>query len=233
MLEVKALGFRYDNGPMLFDDFSLSVSPGEIVGITSPSGRGKSTLGRLLCGHLAPTSGSIAVTQARKNSGIHPVQYLAQSPIFMVNPRWRIGRIIEEAWEPDMATQQALGVSRSWYDRYPHEVSGGELQRVIILRSLAPGVRYLVADEITAMLDPVTQAGIWRFLLDRCAAGLGVIAISHDAALLARIAGRTITFPQGGSEEPAPARRDMPRRVTADPVARGRARDAAPQHFAQ
>jgi ABC-type dipeptide/oligopeptide/nickel transport system ATPase subunit len=107
-----------------------------------------------------------------------------QSAIFAINPRWRIGRIVEEGWVPDEDTREALGIERGWYDRYPHELSGGELQRVALLRVLAPATRYLVADEVTAMLDPVAQAEIWRFLLTRSRAGLGIIAISHDEPLL-------------------------------------------------
>lgn len=195
MLEARELSFRYGREPLLLDRFSFSVSPGEVVGVTGPSGRGKSTLGRLLAGHLTPLSGTIAVRDEAAASPIPPVQYLAQAPLFAVNPRWRIGRIVTEAWQPDEETRAALGVSRDWYDRYPHEISGGELQRVAILRAMAPGVRYLVADEITAMLDPITQAGIWRFLLDACRKGLGIVAISHDAPLLAQIADRTVTLP--------------------------------------
>ena len=114
-----------------------------------------------------------------------------------MDPRWRIGRIVEEGWQPDEVTRKALGVSRAWYDRYPHEISGGELQRVTLLRALSPQTRYLIADEITAMLDPITQAEIWRFLLTRCQAGLGILAISHDAPLLTRIAPQRHTLSNG------------------------------------
>ena len=66
--------------------------------------------------------------------GYNTVQYLHQSPIFAVDPRWTVGRIIAEGWSPDEETRQALGVSKSWYDRFPHEISGGELQRIAVLR---------------------------------------------------------------------------------------------------
>ncbi len=190
MLEARDVSFRYGGGPVVLDGVSIAVAPGDIVGLGGTSGRGKSTLGRILAGHLAPAGGTVRVDGAPIGGGLRPVQYLHQSPIHAVDPRWRLGRIVEEAWSPDDDTREALGVARGWYDRYPHEVSGGELQRIALLRALAPGVRYLVADEISAMLDPVTQADIWAALKTRCAAGLGILAISHSKALLGRIASR-------------------------------------------
>ncbi|MCR9285042.1 MAG: ATP-binding cassette domain-containing protein [Rhodobacteraceae bacterium] len=196
MLTANRLSFRYGAGaPYVLRDVALSIHPGEIVGLSGPSGRGKSTLGRLLAGHLEPTSGTITIDdRAGSNGQFHPVQYLHQSPIFATDPRWRISRIIAEGWSPDEVTRTELGIDDSWYARYPHEVSGGELQRVALLRALAPGLRYLIADEITSMLDPVAQVEIWQILLKRVRQGLGILAISHDRALLERIATRVVTI---------------------------------------
>jgi peptide/nickel transport system ATP-binding protein len=81
-------------------------------------------------------------------------------------------------------------------DAYPHEISGGELQRVNLARALLARPRYLVADEITASLDAVTQVRVWDLLLERCrSAGIGVLAISHDRALLETVARRVIDLP--------------------------------------
>ena len=90
--------------------------------------------------------------------------------------------------------RQSLGVETHWYDRYPHEISGGELQRVALLRAMAPELRYLVADEITAMLDPISQVEIWQCLLAQAKHGIGILAISHDTSLLARVATRVVTL---------------------------------------
>lgn len=194
MLEARDLRYRFSNGTPVLDGVSISLAPGEIVGLSGPSGRGKSTLARLLCRHMTPQGGSITLSgSVPPGNGFHPVQLLAQTAIFAVNPRWRVGRIVTEAWTPDDESRDALNVKASWYDRFPHELSGGELQRVAILRSLAPNLRYLVADEITAMLDPITQAEIWRYLMRLAAERrVGILAISHDKSLLTRIADRTV-----------------------------------------
>lgn len=194
MLEARDLHFAHEAGRPLLDSVSIKLPRGEIIGLSGPSGRGKSTLGRLLAGYLTPRQGRVLVDGDPLPRGWSPVQYVHQSSIAAVNPRWRIGRIVEEGWLPDDATRAALGVSRDWYDRYPHEVSGGELQRVALLRALGPATRYLIADEITAMLDPITQAEIWQVLAARRRDGLGILAISHDSALLRRIAGRVIAL---------------------------------------
>jgi peptide/nickel transport system ATP-binding protein len=194
MLEARDIHFGYVRGRPVLSGVSLAMAPGEVVGLGGPSGSGKSTLGRVVAGWLRPTRGAVTIDGVAPSGGWSAVQYVHQSSIFSVDPRWRIGRIVEEGWEPDEVTREALGVSRAWYARYPHEVSGGELQRVTLLRALSPQTRYLVADEVTAMLDPITQADIWQVLIERCRTGLGILAISHDAALLGRVAGRSTTI---------------------------------------
>lgn len=204
MLEAKGIAFAYHPHIPVLTDISMAVAPGEILGLWGKSGDGKSTLGRILAGYLTPNAGSVSVDGAAIASGWSPVQYVHQSSIFAVDPRWRIGRIVEEGWEPDEITRQSLGVSRSWYDRFPHEISGGELQRIALLRALSPQTRYLIADELTAMLDPITQSTIWHFLLERCRSGLGILAISHDAPLLKRIACRQHQLVQGQLHQAMP-----------------------------
>ncbi|MDJ0387966.1 ATP-binding cassette domain-containing protein [Roseomonas sp. E05] len=177
----------------LLAGLSLALPPGQVVGLAGPSGAGKSTLGRLLAGHLAPARGTVRLDGAPLPAhGFCPVQLLPQAAELAVNPRWRVGRILEEAYTPGPAARRAFGIEDSWLRRYPHELSGGELQRVVILRSLAPGLRYLVADEISAMLDPLAQAALWHRLREYMAGqGLGILAISHNTALLRRL-GRVV-----------------------------------------
>jgi peptide/nickel transport system ATP-binding protein len=203
MLEGRAIGFRFGaRGPAILDGVTIAVAPGEIVGLSGPSGIGKSTLGRILAQHVHPATGELRIGgQPIAAHGFHPVQFLAQSPVLAVNPRWRIGQVLSEAHEPDDATRAALGIRPDWDARYPHELSGGELQRVAIARALAPGLRYLIADEISAMLDAMTQVRIWSFLRRLAAERrIGILAISHDDALLARICDRRIVMGEGRIE---------------------------------
>ena len=196
MLEARGISFRYGpRDPLVVRDLDLAIGPGEVVGLSGPSGRGKSTIGRLLARHLRPTAGAVTVDGAPPPArGFNPVQFLSQSPVFATNPRWAIGRIVTEAWSPDAEAMQELGVRPAWFSRYPHELSGGEMQRITILRALAPGLRYLIADEITSMLDPLAQADIWKALMAVAKnRAVGILAISHDAHLLARVADRVVT----------------------------------------
>ncbi|SMD19312.1 ATP-binding cassette domain-containing protein [Rhizobium sp. RU36D] len=192
MFELRGVDFGFAKSAPILKDVSLTLREGEIVGLCGKSGAGKSTLGRIVACHLAPDSGQVLLDGKAIAAGYRAVQYIHQSSIFAVNPRWRLGRIIAEAWEPDDRTLDAIGVSRSWFDRYPHEISGGELQRVVLVRALSPQTRFLVADELSAMLDPITQVEIWSFLMKRRATELGILAISHDAALLKRVSSRQL-----------------------------------------
>ncbi|ODS55846.1 MAG: nickel ABC transporter ATP-binding protein [Agrobacterium sp. SCN 61-19] len=197
MLEVRGVEFGFGKAEPILDGVSLTLKEGEIIGLAGPSGTGKSTLGRIVAGYLKPQKGEVLLDGTTPAPGYRGVQHIHQSSVFAVNPRWRLGRIIAEAWQPDDQTLDAIGVSRTWFDRYPHEISGGELQRVVLARALGPDTRFLVADEVSAMLDPITQVEIWSFLMDRCRQGLGILAISHDAALLKRVSSRQLKLGNG------------------------------------
>ena len=190
MLNGEGLWFRYGSKlPWVVRDRTLSVLPGEVVGLMAPSGYGKTTLGKLLAGYLTPNRGRIALDeQPLPNQGYCPVQLVFQNPELSVNPRWRIERILSEGSPPQLQLLDALGIHPGWMTRYPHELSGGELQRVAIARVLNRNTRYLIADEMTAMLDANTQALIWQVILKFAHQyQVGVIAISHDKPLLERI----------------------------------------------
>lgn len=200
MLSARDIRIAYtDTGRHVLDGASLAIAPGEIVGLSGASGAGKSTLARVLSGHQAPDSGSIEIDGTPLPAqGYMPVQLLFQSPELAVNPRWRIRDILAEAFTPDPSLLTALGIRGGWAARYPHELSGGELQRVAIARALGPRTRYLVADEITGMLDAITQAEMWRTLLDLAhTRDIGMLVISHDDALLAHIATRRLRLTAG------------------------------------
>ncbi len=193
-LEARDVSFRYGRGDWVIHRASLTVDPGEVVGLKGESGLGKTTFARVIAGYLFPQEGVVLLDHAHLRRGCYnPVQLMHQHPEKAVNPRWRMRDTLKEAWEVDDATLAALGVEPSWLGRWPNELSGGELQRICLARALGPETRFLIADEITTMLDAVTQAQIWRAILARVReSGLGVLAISHDGALLKRVADRVV-----------------------------------------
>ncbi|HEY9693905.1 MAG TPA: ATP-binding cassette domain-containing protein [Oculatellaceae cyanobacterium] len=195
MLIGKQLSFRYSpSHPWLLRDFSVAIAPGEIVGLMGPSGFGKTTLAKLLAGYLTPTQGSVTVdNHSLPLRGYSPVQLIFQNPELAVNPRWRIDKILQEGHIPTPDLLKTLGVHKNWFDRYPHELSGGELQRIAVARVLNCATRYLIADEMTAMLDANTQALIWQAVLNYTRTNhIGLLVVSHQFALLERFCDRII-----------------------------------------
>ncbi len=195
-LSAQGVGFRYGKGPWLFRRVSLELEAGEIVGLVGPSGAGKSTLARMLAGYERPPEGTVVLDgKDLPATGYHPVQLVMQHPEKSVNPRWRLRDSLSEGWKPDAAFLASFGIREEWLDRWPSELSGGELQRVCVARALGPKTRYLIADEMTAMLDAMTQAQLWGAVIEQAAErSLGVLVISHDERLTKRLCSRVIDF---------------------------------------
>lgn len=193
-LEAKDISFRYGNGPWLFQGFNLTIKPGEIVGLMGPSGRGKTTLCRILAGLEKPVEGGVAISGAAlPKKGYHPIQLVFQHPEKAVNPRWKMGKILNEGWNPDQALLASLGIEQEWLTRRPNELSGGELQRFCVARALGPNTRFLIADEMTTMLDAITQAQIWHAVVEIAKKReMGIVVVSHEAKLIQRICHRII-----------------------------------------
>lgn len=197
MLKAVDLSFRYaKDKPWVWQGVNLEVEPGEVVGLSGPSGLGKTTLAKILAGYLPTHTGQVTLDdKPLPKAGYCPVQLIFQHPELAVNPRWRISRVLYEGHRPDESLLHSLGVSQGWLSRWPQELSGGELQRVAVARALGPQTRYLIADEMTTMLDANTQALIWQAVLAHAQKhNIGVLVVSHDAPLLKRLCERVISL---------------------------------------
>lgn len=190
-LEANNLLFRYQKSAMTtLDGFSLALESGQCLGLKAPSGRGKTTLCKILAGYLRPHGGQVLLDGRPLNAyrGPCPVQLVWQHPEQAVDPLLTLGETLAEAGPLDQHILDGLGIRATWYARYPAELSGGELQRFCVARALGEHTRFLLCDEMTAMLDAVNQAELWRFVLDECGRReIGILAASHSDALLAQI----------------------------------------------
>ncbi|NLB29353.1 MAG: ATP-binding cassette domain-containing protein [Clostridiales bacterium] len=195
-IEVKNVNFAYTSKHPVLQGVNFLAKTGERVALTGPSGSGKSTLAGIIAGNIAPGSGEVLFDgEALPKRGFCPVQLIYQHPEKAINPRRKLGRTLTEAWEPDEGILNALGIERAWLGRYPAELSGGEMQRFCIARTLSPRTKFIVADEITTMLDVITQAQVWALLLSVLESrGIGLIAITHSAELAKRVCSRTVSL---------------------------------------
>ena len=192
-LEARNVSFRYEkNQPWVLENANLSVDRGERLALFAPSGYGKTTLAMLLAGYLTPTNGEILLDGAPlPRKGLCPVQLIYQHPEQAINPRWRLKRVLEESGELRSEVLDAFGIERAWLDRFPRELSGGELQRFCVARALMSGAQFLICDEISTMLDVITQAQIWNVVLEEAEKrNMGIIAVTHNRHLARRIATR-------------------------------------------
>ncbi len=187
---------------------SLEVSLGETLGIVGESGCGKSTLARMLVGLLEPTAGMIKIqgdaldTSDAAEFGKR-IQYVFQDPISSLNPRKTIRQIMEaplkqlhrmpraqrNARIADIFT--SVNLREEFLDRYPHEFSGGQAQRIAVARALAADAKILILDEPVSALDVSVQAQVLNLLADlKAQLGLTYLFISHDLAVVEAVSDR-------------------------------------------
>lgn len=192
-LETKKVSFRYQKKqPWVLKDLDFSVEEGECVGLLAPSGYGKTTLAMLLAGCLAPSEGVILLNGIPlPKKGVCPVQLICQHPEHAINPRWRLRKVLEESGQIQADTLASFGIEKEWLNRFPRELSGGELQRFCVARALMSSPSFLICDEISTMLDVITQAQLWNRICDEARErNMGVVVISHNLSLAERICSR-------------------------------------------
>ena len=202
ILKAENINFKYRGDKYILKDINLSVKNDEIVGIVAPSGFGKTTFAKILAGYIKPDKGNVILEGCeKKKNAFNPIQLIFQHPEKSVNPKWKMRKILNEAYEPSDEMIESMGIKKEWLNRWPSELSGGELQRFCVLRALSPETKFLIADEMTTMLDAITQAQIWQVVIDYCKdKGIGLIVISHDRDLIDRVCHRVVNL-QGQKEE--------------------------------
>ena len=208
------------------DGVSLSVAPGETLGLVGESGCGKSTLCRTAIKLLEPTSGSVRFDGTEIGGmgrrELRPLrremQMIFQDPFASLNPRKRVGQIVGDPLKlHDIASGSALrrqvqdllervGLSSEHYNRFPHEFSGGQRQRIGIARALALRPKLIVADEPVSALDVSIQAQIINLLEDLQAEfKLTYIFVAHDLGVIRHVSDRIAVMYLGKIVETGPA----------------------------
>ena len=195
-LKAKDISFKYKNSnTYVLKNVDFEINSGEIVGLVAPSGFGKTTLAKILAGYENSYTGTVKIEGINKKNKYNPVQLIFQHPEKAVNPKWKMNQILTESFNPPKELLDYIGIKYEWLNRYPNELSGGELQRFCVIRALSKDTKFLIADEMTTMLDAITQAQIWNVVLDYIKKNnIGLIVISHEKALIQRICDRVVNL---------------------------------------
>jgi len=209
------------------DGVSFVLHQGETLGVVGESGCGKSTLARAVL-KLAPQTGGRVVwlgrdldaaTQSDLRALREDFQIVFQDPLASLDPRMPVGQSIAEplkALEPGLSRESVrekvrssmarVGLDPSWINRYPHELSGGQNQRVGLARAMIVGPKMLVCDEAVSALDVTIQAQIVELIRTlQAETGLSLIFISHDLSVVRRLSHRVMVLYLGRVVELAPA----------------------------
>ena len=198
-LKLEDIWYRYsDESPWVLKGVSLNVNAGERIALTGPSGYGKSTLAKLMAGYAQPDSGRVLLDGRELPQNTYcPVQMVFQHPEQALNPRWKLEKSLNECWSPDDEFLKSMGIEKEWLTRWPAELSGGELQRFCIARVLGPETKFLICDEISTMLDAITQAQIWHFILETARKrNMGIVVVTHNMALANRVCDKIVYLPE-------------------------------------
>ncbi|MFE2556269.1 ABC transporter ATP-binding protein [Streptomyces sp. NPDC059352] len=213
MLELDSITAGYERRAPVFRGASLTVAPGEAIGLLGPSGCGKSTLARVAALLHRPKAGRLVLDGTEIRAWRHraprdlrtAVGVVFQQPRTAADPRLTLAEIVAE---PLRATGRrteaesrvaelapAVGLTAELLTRRPHEVSDGQLQRACLARALTLRPRWLICDEMTAMLDASTTAALVAAVETyRAETGAGLLAVGHDRVLLNRWCDRTVEW---------------------------------------
>ena len=210
------------------NQISFDLAAGETLGVVGESGSGKSTLARAIVGTVPISGGSVfydgkdlvALSSEERRTFRRDIQMIFQDPLAALNPRMNVGEIIAEpltTHQPDIKRKEVrkrtaemmerVGLLPNLINRYPHEFSGGQCQRIGIARALIGGPRLVICDEPVSALDVSVQAQVVNLLrhLQRDM-GLSMIFIAHDLSVVKHISDRTMVMYLGRQMEQAEAR---------------------------
>jgi ABC-type oligopeptide transport system ATPase subunit len=236
LLDVRHLVKDFAGGGLLrrsptvraVDDVSFSVVAGEMFGLVGESGSGKTTTGRCVLRLIEPTAGRVtfrgmdlrALSSRELRRARRHFQIVFQDPYSSLNPRMRVGDIVEEPLtihrvgtrnerrRKVAALFSLVGLDAAAVSRYPHEFSGGQRQRIGMARALALEPSLIVADEPVSALDVSVQAQVVNLLLDlRERLGLTYLFIAHDLRLVRQICNRVAVMFRGRIVEMATSER--------------------------
>ena len=235
VVAVEGLNVVYRNGRRTVHavhDASLTIAPGEVLGLVGESGSGKSTIAGTLTGLVPIASGSVRVdgveVAGARRRDLLPVRrstgVVYQNPASSLNPRRTVGASIAEPMlihggfdSPARRTRvrellEAVRLPAAMAERYPHEMSGGQRQRVAIARALALDPRLVIADEPTSALDVSVQAVVLDLLRSlQAELGFACLFVSHDLAVVDSIAARTVVLSAGRVVESGPTEQVLAR----------------------
>jgi peptide/nickel transport system ATP-binding protein len=209
--------FKPDRRVQAANEVTFSIMQGETVGLVGESGSGKSSVARLVMRLIEADRGTVRIGDvdltALEGKALraqrHRIQMIFQDPFASLNPRRRVGQIITDGpiargTDRKVAMQRArdllgmVGLDAGALDRYPHEFSGGQRQRLGIARALAMDPEIIVADEAVSALDVSVQAQVLKLLEDlKARLGLSMLFITHDLRVAAQICDRIAVMQRG------------------------------------
>jgi len=175
-------------GREVFADLAIGVDAGSVTGVVGHSGSGKTTLLRILAGLTEPAAGRVEQRGVERRPGT--IGLLAQHPRGVANPRWTLRRVVAEPAtiarrNCDVeAIAGRVGLDPALLDRFPSQVSDGQLQRACVGRLLVQAPRFVLCDEPTAMLDPISARAVIGLLQELVDDGAGMVLVSHQRRLV-------------------------------------------------